>query len=278
MRISERTRFPHPILGVHTGDYVIGDFSISLKVGESRTTGNVTVEYQVELTEPHVHELVDNSSATIGVYIVCLRTYYNQLHHLERQGGSIEFEKGELHDTVVFRPVICAAEQIADFSSENLHEEFGDSAWSFQPADVLAIGDEVIIEVGLDKLAPMETIFTLVVSEDVPDGQTRAYLSGDKIAVAANKKTRDLIHGFRGSGIGQLTLLNAVYLPVIMEVLAALAEDSGPYEQYRWYSVFMGKCNHLGINIEQPDFLGNAQTLLQSPLGKLLASREFKDL
>lgn len=32
MRFSESTRFPHPVLGLGTGDFVVGKFSVEIDV------------------------------------------------------------------------------------------------------------------------------------------------------------------------------------------------------------------------------------------------------
>ena len=125
MRISHRTRFPHPVLSEETNDYTDGKFSVELRVSESRTTGKVTVEYKTALAEAAVEGLLKNEQAMLGLFIVCRRTYYNELHEIDNGSGRIEFSKGELRDNVVFRPVLCAAQDIDNFSTQNLHEEFG---------------------------------------------------------------------------------------------------------------------------------------------------------
>lgn len=275
MRISHYTRFPHPVLSDATNDFTNGKLSVDLCVSESRTTGKVVIEYNAVVAEAAVEGLLDNKQAMLGLFIVCRRTYYNQLHTIENGTGRIEFSKGELRDDVVFRPVICATREIQGFSTPNLHEEFRGIAWSFKPADVLALGAEVVIDVGLDKLAPMETIFNLVENNDVADGETRILLEGDKIAICANQETCKGIHAMRGSGAGRVALLNGVYLPAVMEVLASVADEPDTCKDKRWFAVFSAKCSHLGINLESIDVHADAQKLLRSPLGGMLKAKEF---
>ena len=275
MRITNQTRFPHPVLSEETHDYDHGRFAMKLRVSESRTTGKVTVQYTVDLAEASVQGLLDGGKAMLGMFIVCRRTYYDELHEVEVTGGSIEFSKGELRGNVVFRPVVCAIQTIGCFSSPNLHAEYGGSEWAFGPSDVLAVGPEVLIDVGLDKLSPMETIFDLVENSDVPPGETQIQLDGDKISICADKETCKRIHVMRGTGAGRIALLNGVYLPAVMEVLASVVEDAGAFESQRWFTVFAAKCAHLGIDLEKVNVHADAQKLLRSPLGKLLKSSEF---
>jgi hypothetical protein len=275
MRISHGTRFPHPVLSEETNDYTNGKFSVDLRVSESRITGKVTVAYSVELAEDALDELLKNEQAMLGLFIVCRRTYYNELHQIENGSGHIEFSKGELRGDVVFRPVICATREIYSFSAPNLHEEFSGVDWSFRPADVLALGTELVIDVGLDKLAPMETIFNLVEKNDVPNGETQIFLDDEKIGICADKDTCRGIHAMRGSGVGKLALLNGVYLPAVMQTLTAVAAEPGSYADRRWFAVFSAKCSHLGISLEDDEVHANAQKLLCKPLGSMLKSKEF---
>ena len=55
----------------------------------------------------------------------------------------------------------------------------------------------------------------------------------------------------RGSAAGKLALLNGVYLPAVMVVLASVSEGSGHYQNRRWFTVFSAKCTHLGIDLEK---------------------------
>lgn len=276
MRISKFTRFPHPILADETKDYINGEFFVGIEIHESKRTAKVRINYNVVLTEPQLTNLINDGYADIGLFIVCRRTYYNQFHLLNFGEGEIEFTKGELRDTVILRPIICATKSISKFSISNLHEEFSGTSWYFEPSDILAIGPEAVIEVGLNKLSPMETIFNLETNNEVPDGETRLMLESDKIAIVANTKTAEGIHAMRGTRLGQVALLNGVYLPAIMAVLDSLTGNSSAYENYRWNSIFMSKCIHLNINIENPNLLESAQSLLRSPLGRMLNTKEFK--
>lgn len=275
MRISSATRYPHPVLSADTSDYVEGDFSFHMTVSESTVTSEVTVEYSAVLTEPALKKLIASEQAKVGLFIKSGRTYYNVLHPIRLGQGSIEFRKGELRDRVVFRPIIYAQGAIRGFTSDNLHPEFGGREWDFAAADLLAVGPELVINVGLDKLAPMETIFTLIRNDEVPLGQTLVQLDGDCISICASEKTHQGIQLMRQTSAGQLALLNGVYLPAIMEVLSALEGATSEYERHRWFSIFSAKCTHHQIDLDNVQVHADAQKLLHSPLGTLLASKEY---
>ena len=275
MRLNEKTRFPHPVLSPYSDDYSAGTFEVGLVVKESRSTGSVLLEYSVTIDEPSIRAVINDGLASPYLFIISRNTYYNCLHKLDSNGGCIEFSSGEILGKVVFRPVIVALDKIDSFSSKSLHDEYGDAKWGFSQSDIIAVGEDLNVDIGLDKLAPMETIFQICTDEDTPDGETRTVLDGEKISILASKDTHKKINALRGSGVGRLALLNGVYLPVVMEVLSLLSQSSGEYEGKRWHSVFLAKCTHENINIGSPNLLEDAQRLLRSPLKNLIGSKEF---
>lgn len=275
MRINNRTSFPHPVLSEMNDDYLEGEFSVGIDVQESRKVGSVQINYEINITELSIKKLIDSGMAHVGMFIVCNRTYYNEYHRLNDTKGEIVFNVGELRNRTVFRPLVCVDKSISVFNSPNLHEEFYGINWGFKPADILAIGSELVIEVGLDKLAPMETIFELAISEDIPEGETRVDLGHEKIRIAASKKTCSRIDVLRGSSVGKLALLNGVYLPVVMETLSALSNQDEDFSQRSWFSVFSAQCRHRGVDLAKPNLLEDAQKLLMSPLGSLINSKEY---
>jgi hypothetical protein len=276
MRISEQTKFPHPVLSPESKDYLEGEFAVNLTVTEFPEIGKVFIQYDVLLREANLQSLISNKQAVIAIFVICGRTYYDKLHRIKIEGGKIEFNKGELRETVTVRPIICATKAIDKFPGSNLHEEFGRADWSFKPADVLAIGVETVISVGFQKLAKMETIFDLAITRDIPDGVIQVFLEASKIQIQANKNIFASIHKFREGGAEhQAALLNGVYLPAVMQVLNLLSDGDSRYESYRWFEVFTAKCKHMRINTREPDLLKDAQSLLHSPLLELLARKEL---
>jgi len=281
MRITDLTRFPHPVLSEDTGDYIDGKFLVNkFAVRESGDSSEVTFEYEFEITEESIEELLKNGQARLGLFVVCLRTYYNHFHSIDadKKNGTVQFKKGELFGQVIFRPVVCAVKSIDNFSAPDLHTEFGNISWNFKPSDVLALGPELWGYVGLDKLSPLITIFQLERNNEAPNGETLVKLENDKIRICANGETFDGIHRLKNTETGRLALLNGVYFPAVMEVLVALAEEGGGgrYAEYRWCNVFLGHCRLLNIEPDTDTAHRDAQTLLRSPLGVLLDSREYR--
>lgn len=277
MRVNHDTRFPYPVLSPDTTDYPEGAFDVDLQVTEERDSGEVTIKYSAKLEEATIANEVDQDRAEVVLFITCQRTYYNAKHVLNLGSGELKLEPGLLREAVLLRPYIAVTKPIPGFSSDEIHPEFGSRTWEFEPGDVLAYGQESLIEVGLDKLTPLETVFQLEKRSGVPDGETRVDPGADKIAIAASPRTYDAIHALRGTAFGRAVLLNSVYLPAVMVVLSAVR--AGEHHGTRWYRVFEAKCNELGFALDSGTAVEaheDAQRLLQSPLGHLLDFPEMK--
>ena len=131
-------------------------------------------------------------------------------------------------------------------------------------------GSEHIISVGQAKLAPIESIFELDRSPEVPEGALRVELERDRVTILAGEKTHETILLLREQAKGKPVVMNAVYLPAVMEVLDALSGGAEQYEGQRWYAPFMARCDAKGIDPSaKPSILESAQTLLGGPAGAL---------
>jgi hypothetical protein len=270
MRVRDAMRFPYPVLWDVTGDYLIGEFSLGgVSVTENLLTGSVAVNYSVELTQPEVRGLVESECARLGAFVTCLDTYYSKFHDLSIHGGTLSLVGGQLMGLVQIRPVAWASTQIDQFEATDLHPEFGDEPQQFSPRAIIGIGEEVRIIVGRDKLAPIASIFDLSISDHVPPQQFAVQLDGDKIVICASGDTHAKLSQMRGTYQHRAVMLNSVYMPAVMSVIAAIQGGETQYEGKRWHAVFTAKATYLGIDLESADPLAAAQLLLKSPLGRL---------
>ena len=210
MKIDNETRFPYPVLSDVTGDYKFGHFHISAVVEERPANGKLKMDCTVSITEQTVQQQVVKKSAVMGVFVTCLDTYYNKLIELEDMKSSVEFAPGTLRGRVILRPLIWAIRDIQGYSSDNLHAEFGDGPWHFEKGSILAVGNEIVVNVGHEKLAPMESIFSLAINKEVAEGEIRVQSDNDKITIYCAQETYQTVAGLRGTRTGQSILLNSI--------------------------------------------------------------------
>jgi hypothetical protein len=270
MKISRLARFPYPVLEEFTDDYVSGEFRVGIEIAESMRTGALLVHYDLFLTEESLSKYLAEKKAKACLFITCLETYYNKLHEIDSHNGKLEIEQGLLSGNVNLLPLVIAANEGVNINSNKLHEDFHNLEFQLGNGEILAIGSEFQINVGREKLAPIESIFEMAVNDEVPPGQYRVNLDEERITILAERKTYTSIYSMRNTAPGKTILLNSVYLPAVMEVLTVLQQDAGPYQDKRWYKVFEAKCAHENVNLENPDLLKDSQKLLKSPFNRVV--------
>ncbi|MCY3594844.1 MAG: hypothetical protein OXH01_06360 [Bacteroidetes bacterium] len=266
MKLNERMRYPHPILSELSSDYISGKFSatFSQKVTEDDQL-KIISELSTDCDE--LRDLVDNQKASVGYYVICRSTYFNHLQQVEFGKSEKYFEKSQFFGGVSLRPVIWTLEGINNYSSPLTDKEFGKDIVITKGA-VLAIGPESRFSIDPEKFKPFETIFKLDKRNDIPPGMFMVDPEGDKIKIAAEPGTYSSIADMRKIPDGPTILLNSVYMPAVMDIIARLQTgDAGRLKSNRWYRVFEAKCDDMGINLSDNTSLPLeiAQKLLKSP-------------
>ncbi len=274
MKITDDTRFPHPVLDAENGDYLTGQFGIALGVAEALDRAEVALDYQVTLDESQLRDAVGNDVAGVGIFVSCRDTYFSQLIPLGLEPSRFTFEPGALAGRVSVRPVIWARKPVHSYSLSNCHAEFGGGTTDFSVGTILGLADEVIINVGREKLAQIETIFALARSDELAANSLNVVLDDEKIKILAAGNIYDTVNTLRGLEHGRPIILNSVYLPAVMQVLDSLKGGTSSYEGRRWFRVFSAKCDHLRINTESPDLWADAQRLLEAPFAEIDAKKE----
>lgn len=269
MRIPENTRFPHPVLGLDTGDFVVGEFSVQIEVIENRSTGAVTLEHAITLTESGILALVESNKASVGCIIKCADTFFSDLRQIAWSTGKTDFSPGLLLNRVSLRPIVWLKTDLNEWNPGTIHHEF-EPPLSLNNGDIVAIGEELIFSVGQAKLAPIESIFDLVRSESISEGMFEVDTTGHRIALLVNEKMFQTLAQLRSITDGPEILMSSIYMPAIMEVLDALRNTDQSYEHLRWYQPFLAKCDLKGVRLESNmSILEAAQILLERPVARL---------
>lgn len=269
MRIPENTRFPHPVLGLDTGDFVVGEFSVQIEVIENRSTGTVTLEHAITLTESGILALVESNKASVGCIIKCADTFFSDLRQIAWSTGKTDFSPGLLLNRVSLRPIVWLKTDLNEWNPGTIHHEF-EPPLSLNNGDIVAIGEELIFSVGQAKLAPIESIFDLVRSESISEGMFEVDTTGHRIVLLVNEKMFQTLAQLRSITDGPEILMSSIYMPAIMEVLDALRNTDQSYEHLRWYQPFLAKCDLKGVRLESNmSILEAAQILLERPVARL---------
>lgn len=278
MRLSEETRFPHPVLALHTGDFAGGEFDMSFQLIEDTTTGALHIQHKTILTEDGIRHLIETGRASVGCIVRCADTYHNELRTLTWPEGRTDFAAGSLLNRVSLRPIIWLNDTLCGWDPGTIHPEFSPPV-DLARGDIIAIAEEHIISVGQAKLAPIESIFEIDRSPDIREGTLQVELERDHITILTGEKTHETIMLLREQRTGKPVVMNSVYLPAVMEVLDALQSGEDQYQPYRWHAPFIARCDARGVDPGADiSILESAQKLLDTPAGTLKQLVEEPDI
>jgi len=267
MRIKSSASFPHPILSQNTDDYGDRTFQLELAVEEEPESGHAVLKGAMALDDPAVHALLEAGHAVSGLMITCMDTYWDDFHRHSLGAVMIDLSGGKVRGPVVVRGAVVAVVDDLLLESSSIDVEFPGHARIIQTGDLIALTEELRFEAGLEKLAPLESIFHLKLHEDVSEGIFKIDLDGEAIDILVAPGLHAFLSLLRGQKMKDV-LLSSLFLPVVMSVLEAMRGEDA-YADKRWYSVMTARCNAEGIDIKNGDISDAAQKLLDSPLGSL---------
>lgn len=270
MKISETTSYPHPVLTNWNDDIVGATFSAEPYLREDVESQSIDIHFTVDLTQPEIIELINNGGAQFGCFITCAATGLRRLQVYDYPSSTHEFTPGALLGRVLLRPMIWTTKKIDNYAPTGLHSEFG-SGCEVAVGQLIALDDEYVVHVLNPPIPTFESIFEIKSSKEIKDGSFQIDLASDRIFLMMGEETYSLVQQLRNVERSNSSLImNALYVPFVMEVLSYLAEGPEQYSGFRWYKPFMHHCDQLDVDPQRKgDLLSNAQKLLNQPFALL---------
>ncbi len=269
MKLTDHMRYPHPVLSDYSEDYVTGEFRCEF-TQQMTAEGELKLTAELALDSKELTDLIEAQRASIGFFIVCRRTYFNFLQTAPLGKSEKFFNASQLFGAVIIRPVVWTLSEVSNFTSPLIHKEFGEAV-HLPKGSVIALGPEFRFSIDKKKFKPFESIFDLAEGEGIEPGTIFVDPEQDRITILAEKKTHNLLASIRDVPYGKDVMLNSVYLPAVIEVLAQLQSGEKSFSGRNWYRVFKARCDDLGVDptAKNQSPLVIAQRLLRSPLKKI---------
>jgi hypothetical protein len=280
MKISETTSYPHPILAPWSSDISGSTFSTELMLREDGPTQQIDIHCEVSLDQPDLIALIENGDAAFGCFITCISTGFRRMQRFGFPSGSHQFAPGALLGRVQLRPMIWALRPIKTWHPSGAHSEFGNGQ-DIEPGQILALDDEQRVDVLRPPLPSIESIFEIFSSAEVTEGEFDIEMSGDRINIYMGETTYSLVQGLRQTDDStRSVVMNALFAPVVMEVLHHVAAGQEQYSSCRWFEPFRKRSELLDVDLKAPSLLTDAQLLLGHPfkgLWRLVGEEEADD-
>jgi hypothetical protein len=227
----------------------------------------ITLDYEFEVTNPTLRELIDKKQAAIVMQVNCSSTFYSKTFDVYDLKNAITIPCAELREKVFVYFYVCALEDLPDYLPVGSHPDYEGFSFAIEKGDVLAVGNSTsfIAEKTFDPLnAPLNSLFRI--QSGTHKNSTRVDLDQDKILItlpeddyrlyweAFKRKQTDLIHVI-------------IVYPVLIEALNIMNGPEGSdYEPRTWYERINQICIDRAINREEA--LSAAQAILANPLGR----------
>lgn len=272
MKMNDNMRYPHPVLSEYSEDYVTGEFGCDF-IQQMTAEGELKLTANLSLSSKELNELIEAQKAAAGYFLICRRTYFNFLQQVPLGNSEKYFDASKLFGTVIVRPAIWTLTEVMNFSSPLIHKEFGMSV-ALPKGAVIALGPEFRFSIDKKKFKPFESIFELAQDPNIEPGTVSVDPFQERITILAEPKTYKDLAAMRDVHKVRDILLNAVYMPAVMDVLALLQAGETGLTGKNWYRVFKAKCDDLGIDPaaanKSPLYI--AQKLLKTPLKKTISA------
>lgn len=272
MKITNDMLFAHPVLSPVSDDFqdavFESEFAINLE-----DENVLLIDATVQLNCAELDQLLEHGGAGCGFYVVCRPTYQNRLIEMTPGTARHTLNANQFFGTVQLRPVIWSKEPKTGWRSRHLHPEYGGVA-DFPFAALLAVGSEYRFSVDRERLKPFESIFALAAGDELVKGEIAVDPESDKILIVVHPEIKDSIDNIRNDPRGRTVLLNAVYLPAVMQVLSDMGQGDRAFEGRAWYRIFTAKCAAAGVDPTNGNMLQNAQQLLDYPFGRIEEQKE----
>lgn len=102
--------------------------------------GNLVIDFDVELTDTTLENLVSTGTAKYYVNIECGRTYLRRAYVQAKENFHIEINHGDIAETVEIFIGLVADHDVHDFSAPGFLPQYGSAKFDIEKGDILAVG------------------------------------------------------------------------------------------------------------------------------------------
>ncbi len=265
MRISENSRFQHPVLAPWSHDFAGYGFEVSVRSSEDEATNSLHIDCEAKMDHPEIQSLIESGAAKFGVLVRCVDTGYRRVLDLGFPRGLHEFAPGALLGRVQIRPMIWLSSDLAAYSPLGRRAEF-EAPIDLACGQILALEGEFLVDVSRPPLPSIESLFELRVASHVEDGLFDIDLNSDKVIIDVSEATFKVIHSVKiGSTAGVGSIQNLLYSQIILHLLHETERRESELESYRWCVALKATLEFHGRELGGCK-MSSAQVILKKPL------------
>ena len=274
--------FPYPILDTtdeFRQDFADGDFQVVVD-DEIRELDDVfTLKVSYSCSVPEIVGLIEAGKAAFTLLMVSPSTLVRRAFLSASSEQKIEIPSGDFYGQVELSPQIVITEAVEGFSSEDLHEEFKDTAFDLFPGDVIAVADTETRTFEFEGLK-LEKLITARLNDTLDPSQYQVELKESKIYIDMGSTLHSVFSEMKQDVAVKPLIFMSIYKDVFFMALEELATDESARDK-RWAPGMLQLVNDTGMPLNDSCSLNEinaiAQRILQGDTVDRLRKRYLGD-
>lgn len=270
MKFDRNKAFPYPVLRPYSDDFIDKDFQAAISVDASEATVDISIDYS--LSSESIRKLIDEHFASFVTVVSCRDTYFSQSIESFDNSAKKSLPYGIFRGEVYINKYIQILDDI-EFSSDEIHEDFGPGPFSYTKGDIIAQDEPEKFYFGREFFKPLTSVFILVKNDSLPYGEWKLDIDDDHVSIEVSPAMKERFDIARSNRSNQMILINSLYYAAVVQSLDYLKEQEEVYAGYRWAQVIKKKMLDCNLTLTEPS-TKIASTLLDFPL-RLLSDSVF---
>ncbi len=275
MEIKNRL-FPYPVLCMENDDYI--DCKFDVRYNYIEDLKNIILQFDVELDNKELTELIRQGKAEYLVHIECSNTSFRKVVHNEGKHFEYRIPKTKVNKEIFLVGMVVAKENITGFYSSSFNEDYDESV-DFEKGSILAYRNmpRIIVLKNYEELASDDAFFTIVcknIGQDMEEPVTFD-LNGNKIKIYVDDSIYNEYVKFHTNPIMKPLMISMLVMPALVYVIEEIRNNGiENYISCYWYQKIKKSCELQGKRLVD-DIIDSdatsieiAQEMLQLPVGK----------
>ena len=283
MKYEANKAFPHPVLrplwdGGGTADFPGYGFQTTVIPHVSTDGSHIELDVKFDVTQPDILSAVESNIAEFAILVYCPTTYYRQYVASTTGKMVAMIRSGDVDNKVEVRPSIVVKSSIERYSPQDLHPELAGRSFKVPTGGLLAQDYASDFPASREYLRPITSIFRIVPERNRQRGHLDIVV-GDPVQILVSPGDNALLATARRSRSLQPYVMNAIYLPAVMSLLAETVRMADDDPGDKWFTVVKYKLEAAEVDWDQllagrTSIWEAAQALLEYPVRFLGFLRE----
>lgn len=283
MKISSSISYPYPVWG-WKDDYKIEINEEDICINEISDKDNFIYELEIKAHNSDIARLIENDEATYACVVDCSETYYHNYTKSKLPKFVISIPRCEVNGLVRVQWMIISTQDILDFESEKLNEDYQGKA-SFPLGAMIGYITSFEINANLsDNLLSLDDIVKVVKNTD--SDEIEYVYSGPIILIKLPEKLLQIFNDYGSKGPYPAAMHSTIVFQALLKAVAKIHDDD---DSKQWVNIIK-QCIDLiadddipstdevddnGYSLEQ--CIKIVEKILKDPFKRLLTDIEIEE-